>query len=387
MDFSPSSEQETALEAFRRVVEAEVRPVAERSKEELIPKEIMQATLGKLLPFGMGNGLVREEFGGMGLSPITVGLLFEELAKASPDIAILVLLQLEAGLLLEDADEELRQSHLGPLLRGEIIGSIAISEPEAGSNIAEMRCQARAEGNDYVLNGEKLWISNGHYSDFCICVARVVSDEGADAGVDEGLALFVVDRDHGYTSSNIPKMALNSQSTAQLFFDDVRVPGRNLLAPPGQGMKRLATLLQGSRPLVGLIATAISQVALDASIRYAGERKQHGREIAGHQLIQARIADMSVRLDAARLLIYRALDRIEQGERSELESAKAKLFATEAAIEITRHALAIHGGNGVTTEFGIENLYRIAPILSVTEGTPEIQKLIIGRALLGISAF
>jgi alkylation response protein AidB-like acyl-CoA dehydrogenase len=383
MDFSPSSEQETALEAFRRVVEAEVRPVAERSRGELIPKETMQATLGKLLPFGMGNGLVREEFGGMGLSPITVGLLFEELAKASPDVAILVLLQLEAGLLLEGADEDLKQSHLVPLLRGERIASIAISEPEAGSNIAEMRCQARADGDDYVLNGEKLWISNGHYSDFCICVARVVSD----AGKDEGLALFVVDRDHGYTSSNIPKMALNSQSTAQLFFDDVRVPGRNLLAPPGQGMKRLTTLLQGSRPLVGLIATAISQVALDASIRYAGERKQHGHEIAGHQLIQARIADMSVRLDAARLLIYRALDRIEKGERSELESAKAKLFATEAAIEITRHALAIHGGNGVTTEFGIENLYRIAPILSVTEGTPEIQKLIIGRALLGVSAF
>jgi len=383
MDFSPSSEQETALEAFRRVVEAEVRPVAERSRGELIPKEVMRATLGQLLPFGMGNGLVREEFGGMGLSPTTVGLLFEELAKASPDIAILVLLQLEAGLLLEDADEDLRQSHLEPLLRGELIGSIAISEPEAGSNIAEMRCQARAEGNDYVLNGEKLWISNGHYSDFCICVARVVSDTGKD----EGLALFVVDRDHGYTSSNIPKMALNSQSTAQLFFDDVRVPGRNLLAPPGQGMKRLATRRHGARPLGGLSATAISQVALDASIQYAGERKQHGREIAGHQLIQARVADMSVRLDAARLLIYRALDRIEKGERSELESAKAKLFATEAAIEITRHALAIHGGNGVTTEFGIENLYRIAPILSVTEGTPEIQKLIIGRALLGISAF
>ncbi len=383
MNFAPSSEQETALDAFRRIVEAEVRPVAERYREELIPKDVMQATLCKLLPFGMGNGLVAEELGGMGLSPTTVGLLFEELAKVSPDVAILVLLQLEVGLLLADADEGLRESHLAPLLRGEAIASIAISEPEAGSNIAEMRCQARRDGDDFLLSGEKQWISNGHYSDFCICVAQVVSDEGRT----EGLALFVVDRDHGYQSSNIPKMALNSQSTAQLFFDDVRVPSCNLLAPPGQGMKRLATLLQGSRPLVGLIATAISQVALDASIRYAGERKQHGREIAGHQLIQARIADMSIQLDAARLLVYRALDRIERGERSDLESAKAKLFATEAAVEITRHALAIHGGNGVTTEFGIEELYRIAPILSVTEGTPEMQKLIIGRGLLGVSAF
>jgi alkylation response protein AidB-like acyl-CoA dehydrogenase len=246
-----------------------------------------------------------------------------------------------------------------------------------------MRCQARRDGDDYLLSGEKQWISNGHYSDFCICVARVISEQGDD----EGLALFVVDREHGYASSNIPKMALNAQSTAQLFFDNIRVPGRNLLAPPGQGLKRLASLLQGSRPLVGLIATAISQVALDASIRYAGERKQHGQEIAGHQLIQARIADMSIQLDAARLLVYRALDRIERGQRSELESAKAKLFATEAAVAITRHALAIHGGNGVTREFGIERLYRIAPILSVTEGTPEMQKLIIGRGLLGTSAF
>ena len=381
MDFTPTNEQRIAVDSFRRLLDREMAPRIAGFDDAFIPRDTMQELLQALLPFGMGNGLVGEEEGGLGLDPLTVGLLFEELARVSPDLAIVVLIQMEAGLLLAAGSESIRENYLAPLLRGEQFGCIGISEPGAGSNIAELRCRARRDGDGYALSGEKQWISSGHYSDFCICVAR---DED---GPGDGIGLFIVDREAGYESRNIPKMALNRQSTAQLHFDGAKVPPANLLVPPGDGLKRLMTLLAGSRPLVGLLAVGVARAALDHSIEYARTREQHGKVIARHQLVQARIADMAVKIDAARLLLYRALDLAGRGERSDIESSMAKHFATEAACEVTRHAVAIHGGNGVAREFPVEELYRIAPILTVTEGTPEMQQLIIGRSLLGESAF
>ena len=381
MDFSPTEEQRIAIDSFRRFLAAEVAPAVAQYDDSFIPKDRMRGLLGKLLPFGMGNGLVDEAHGGLGLDPLTVGLLFEELARVSPDLAIVALIQMEAGLLLGAGSESIRANYLTPLLHGEKFACIGISEPGAGSNIAEIKSRARREGGGHLLSGEKQWISNGHYSDFCICVAR------EEDGPGDGIGLFIVDREAGYESRNIPKMALNRQSTAQLHFDAARVPAENLLVPPGEGLKRLLALLSGSRPLVGLLAVGVARAALDHAIDYAKSREQHGKVIARHQLVQARIAEMAVKIDASRLLLYRALDLAGRGERSGFESSMAKYFATEAACEVTRHALAIHGGNGVAREFSVEELYRVAPILAVTEGTPEMQQLIIGRSLLGESAF
>jgi alkylation response protein AidB-like acyl-CoA dehydrogenase len=381
MDFRTSDEQQMAVDSFRRFLDDVIRPAVAAHDDSFIPKDEMQALLKQLLDFGMGNGLAKESDGGMGLDPVTFGLLFEELARVSPDVAIVVLIQEETGLLLSAASDELKSQYLGPLLAGEKFGSIGISEPAVGSNIADIKCRAKADGDDFLISGEKQWISGGHYSDFNVTVARE-SDDGA-----AGIGLYLVDRAQGYESQNIPKLALNRQSTAQLFFDKVRIPGSQLLFPAGQGLKRLMTLLEGSRPLVGLMAVGISQAALDYSIEYAKEREQHGKPIGAHQLIQARIAEMAVKVEASRLMLFKALDQVGRGVRSDFQSGMAKYFATEAAIEITRHAMAIHGGNGVTREFPIEELYRIAPILTVTEGTPEMQKLIIGRSLLGMPAF
>ncbi len=381
MDFSQTDEQRIAIDSFRRFLEAEVAPAVAAFGDTFIAKSDMRALLGKLLPFGMGNGLVEEAHGGLGLDPLTVGLLFEELARVAPDLAIVALIQMEAGLLLGAGSEAIRQNYLAPLLDGEKFACIGISEPGAGSNIAGIRSRARRDGDAYLLYGEKQWISSGHYSDFCICVAR---DED---GPGDGIGLFIVDRGAGYESTNIAKMALNRQSTAQLHFDGARVPAAGVLVAPGEGLRRLMTLLAGSRPLVGLLAVGVARAALEHSIEYAKTREQHDKVIARHQLVQARIADMAVKTDAARLLLYRALDLCGRGERADLESSMAKYFATEAACEVTRHAMAIHGGNGVAREFPIEELYRVAPILAVTEGTPEMQQLIIGRAVLGESAF
>ncbi len=381
MNFSLTEEQELAVDSFARFLQAEIRPIAERHKGEKIPKAAMQQALGLMLPFGLGNGLVAEERGGLGLDEVTTGLLFEQLAMVSPDIAVMILIQTEAGLLLENAPEHLRQSHLSPLLSGDLMGCIGISEPDVGSNIAEIKTRARKDGDDWLINGEKCWISNGGYSDFIVLVAQ------AEQGEERGLALFLIDREMGYTTSDIEKMGLNDQSTAQVFLTDTRVPADRMIVPPGQGLKRLMQLLQGGRPLLGLLAVGIARRALEESIRYAQDRKQFGKPIAANQLIQERLADMSMKIEASRLLLYQALDLIHRGLRSDLQVAQAKLFATEAAVDVTRHALAIHGGNGITLEFPVQELYRIAPILTVTEGTAEMQKLMIGRYLTGIPAF
>jgi len=380
MDFRASEEQQMAVDSFRRFLEDVIRPAVAAHDDTFIPKDEMQGLLKRLLQFGMGNGLAATEDGGMGLDPVTFGILFEELARVSPDVSIVVLIQEETALLLSAASAELKEEYLGPLLDGEKFGSIGISEPSVGSNIADIKCRAKADGDEYVITGEKQWISGGHYSDFNVCVAQ--ESEGA-----AGLGLYLVDREHGYESQNIPKLALNRQSTAQLFFDNVRIPKSHVLFPAGEGLKRLMTLLEGSRPLVGLMAVGIAQAALDYSVEYAKERVQHGKPIAAHQLIQARIAEMAVKVEASRLMLFKALDQVGRGIRSDFQSGMAKYFATESAIEVTRHAMAIHGGNGVTREFPVEELYRIAPILTVTEGTPEMQKLIIGRSILGVPAF
>ncbi|NCF52456.1 acyl-CoA dehydrogenase [Gammaproteobacteria bacterium] len=381
MDFRISEEQQIAIDSIRRFLDDVIRPVLLEYDDSFIPKERMQEILKQLLDFGLGNGLTAESDGGMGLDPVTLGLLFEELARVSPDVAIVVLIQEETGLLLSAASDDIKSRYLGPLLEGNKFGSIGISEPAVGSNIVDIRCRAKADGDDLLISGEKQWISGGHYSDFNITVARE-SDDGA-----AGIGLYLVDRDQGYESQNIPKIALNRQSTAQLFFDNVRIPRSQMLFPPGEGLKRLMTLLEGSRPLVGLMAVGIAQAALDYSIEYAKEREQHGKPIGAHQLIQARVAEMAVKVEASRLMLFKALDQVGRGVRSDFQSGMAKYFATEAACEVTRHAMAIHGGNGVTREFPVEELYRMAPILTVTEGTPEMQKLIIGRSLLGMPAF
>lgn len=380
MDFAISEDDRIAVDAFCKYLENEVAP-SSRNPDEFVDKEVVRTALTGLLDYGMGNGLVAENLGGLGLSTTTVGLLFEQLAKVAPDLSIVVLIQLEAGLLLAHGTVEQRSRYLTPLLAAEKFGCIGISEPGAGSNIAEIRTRAKKVDGGYRISGEKQWISNGHYSDFIICVVRVNDEPQA------GLALMIVDRDAGYETKNIPKMALNRQSTAQVFFDDVFVPDENVLVPAGEGLRALLTLLEGSRPLVGLLAVGVAQAAYEQAVAYAQERSQHGKVIAAHQLIQARVADMAVDIEAARLMLYSALDKITRGERSDLQSSMAKYFATEAALRVVRHAMAIHGGNGVTREFPIEELYRIAPILAVTEGTTEMQQLIIGRSLLGHSAF
>ena len=381
MDFSLSDEQQMAVDSFRRFLDAEIRPIAEQYKDKYIPRERALEIQKSLAPFGVVNGILPESVGGMGLPGLTVGLLMHELARVSPDIAITSLIYIAAGKLLPVTPPHLLKKYRAPFINCDICGAVAMSEPDIGSDPSSIKLKAKLDGDHYVLNGEKLWISSGGYSDFLYVLAR------ASGGEKEGLALFLVDREHGYQTSNIEKTALNSQSTAQVSFSDVRVPIGNIVVEPGGALKVLFTLLGGSRPLVGLMALGVAQAALDEAVKYAQDRTQFGSPIGAKQMIQDKIATMATQLEAGKLLCYRALHALDKGEKTQITSAMAKWYGTEIACEIVNAAVQIHGGNGITREYPVEYLQRAVRVFPFTEGTTEIQKLMIGREILGLSAF
>ena len=381
MDFQLSEQQQLLLDGFRKFLNQEAKPLVKRYRDQLIPVSEMRSMQRAMQDFGVGTGVLEERLGGMGVDAVTTGLLQFELSRCSPDLAVTALIQNIIGKLIQYVPESMRQSYLDDVLSVQRFGCVGMSEPDAGSQITAVRCRAVEDGDDYVINGEKMWISNGGYSDFIFLLARFNDDPVG------GLGLILVDRDHGYRTSDISKMGLNSQSTAQVSFQDVRVPKSNLMVAPGAAMKTLLISLGGSRPLVSLMALGVAQAALDESIRYSQDRRQHGKPIAGHQLISAKIGEMATKVEAGKLLALKTLSLVDQGERADISAAMSKWFGTQMACDVVSEAMQIHGGNGITTEYPIEYMYRALRPFMVTEGTNEIQKLSIGRALTGIDAF
>lgn len=378
-----TEEQAMAIDGLRRYLKAEVEPLYwQEFRDEFVPKERLLPVMQSLSGFGLVSGVIDEQHGGLGVDWLTSAMLFEEIAAASCDLSLPVLINSFGAYMLQQlAPDHLRDRYLPGLLSGEKMIAIGISEPDVGSNVVGIRSSARREGDYFVLNGEKTWISNGSYSDFLICTCRTSSDPR------EGLTHFLLDRaEHAYEVREIPKVALSSQSTAQVFLHDVKVPASNMLGREGQGLRNTLSMFERSRVFVALAAVGIARRALEQAVSYAQERKQHGLVIAGHQLVSAMLADMAVQVDAARLLSYRAAQMIEAGVPAEMEAAMAKYHACEMAVKVTRQALQIHGGNGVTREYMVEKLAREALILPIPEGTSQIQQLIIGRALTGVSA-
>ncbi len=383
MTFTPmSEEQQLAVDGFRRFLEAEIRPIADEYRDRYIPRDKMAEVIRAIEPFGLPAGALPEAHGGMGLDWTTQGLLYLELSQVSAEIGITVMLNALGSHTLLLASPELRNRYLPGLVAGETFASMCISEPDVGSNVAEIRTRARRDGDHFVINGEKTWISNGDYSDFCIVTARTSDDPRA------GLSHILVDRhEHGYEVRNIRKMGLESTSTAQLFFSDVRVPVSNLVGEEGQGLKNTMVLFEKARVHVGLTSTGLAQAALEEAIAYAGERKQFGKPIAGHQLVAGMLAEMATEVEAMKLLCLQTLGLLDAGIRCDNETSMAKWYATEKAIEVCGKAIQIHGGNGITKEFRVEKLFRDAKIMPIPDGTTEIQKLIIARNLTGVSAF
>ena len=381
MDFQLSEEQSLLIGGFQKFLDRDAKPLALRYRDQLIPVDEMRSIQRAMTDFGVGAGVIDERLGGMGVDAVTTGLLIHELSRCSPDLAVTALIQNIIGKLICYVPEPLRAGYIDDVLTVNRFGCVGMSEPDAGSQVTAVRCRAVEDGNDYVINGEKLWISNGGYSDFMFLLARFNDDPVG------GLGLILVERKDGYETRDIEKMGLNSQSTAQVSFQDVRVPKTNLMVTPGEAMKTLFISLAGSRPLVSLMALGVAQAALDESVRYAQNRTQFGKPIAGHQLISAKIGEMATKIEAGKLLALKALSQVDRGERSDLSAAMSKWFGTQMACEVVGEALQIHGGNGITKEYPVEYMYRAVRPFMVTEGTNEIQKLSIGRALTGIDAF
>ncbi len=378
-------EQKEAVESFRRFLSDKVDPIFRKEYRDngLMPKEKMRELNRQMTGFGMISGAVSEANGGLGIDFLTLTMLFEEITACATDLSTVVLINTFSAKMLDMlAPAHIRERYLPGLLSGELFGCMAFSEPDVGSNVMEIKARARRDGDDYILSGEKCWISNGSFSDFMIVAARTSDDPR------KGLSHFVLDRkEHPYQVQEIHKIASNAQSTAQIFMDDIRVPASNMLGKEGDALRNTLAIFERSRVFVAAQGLGLARRALEEAVGYARERKQHGKVIAGHQLISAMLAEMATNVDAARLLTYRAAEMIEAGIPAEMEAAMAKYFACEAAVTITRQAVQIHGGNGLTKEFLVERLAREAIIVPIPEGTTQIQQLIIGRALTGVNAF
>jgi alkylation response protein AidB-like acyl-CoA dehydrogenase len=382
--FALTEEQRMAVDGFRRYAEKELRPLADHYERSGTAPDAatVKQLFKKLDEFGVVTGPVSVEDGGAGIELVTQALLFEELAWAWPDLATSVLIQTNIVAVMATAGTEVqRKKYLGPLLASEMIGCFCISEPEVGSNVAAVQTRARPDGDGWIVNGQKLWITNGSWSDFAVVVCRT-----GDAGSNE-ISLVIVDQEAGYTTRDIHKMGLNASVTSEVFFDDARASADAVLGGRGTGLKQTLQAFERARIYVGLTSVGVARAALEEAIAYAQQRVQHGKPIAGHQLIQGYIAEMATELDAARLLCLRAMSMLQQGVRCDTESSMAKWYATEMGVRVTSKALQIHGGCGITKAFRVERHFRNARIMTIPDGTTEIQKLIVARNLLGARAF
>jgi alkylation response protein AidB-like acyl-CoA dehydrogenase len=341
----------------------------------------------KLADAGLLGGPFPEDYGGGGIDNVSYVLVCEAIGGTSPSVftaALTVQLSLVGTAIHSFGTEDQRRTYLPDLFSARKVGAFALSEPNVGSDPAAIELTAKRDGDEWLLNGAKFWISNGSIADVIVVFAQ--TDTGARH---KGLAAFLVDGDSPGLERQVitEKLGLHASNTAALFFDSVRVSGDRLLGNAGDGFKIAQTSLESGRTSTAACAVGIIQSCLDACIAYAGQRKQWGKEIARHQLIQEMVADMATDCEAARLLTVEAARVRDAGEPATKNVVMAKHFATEAAVRAARNAIALHGGVGYLGEYPIESLLRDAIGLSLYEGTTQIQKLILGRELLGVPAF
>lgn len=379
MDFFLTEEQKMIRTSIRELAEKEFAP---RSAEYNRNHEFPWQNFKLLAENGYLNMHLPEPYGG-GMDWVSYAIVIEELARACSVTSVLfeVHCSLHSESIFHFGNEEQRQRYLPRLTRGEILGAYALTEPGAGSDAAALRTTAIRDGNSYVLNGEKTFITNGGVADLYVVFARTNPDPAAGH---RGISAFIVEKGTpGFTIGKpFEKMGLHASHTTPLYFEDCRIPAENLLGKEGEGFKIAMSILDRGRIGIAAQAVGIVQAALDDSIQYAKERKTFGKPIAEHQAIAWKIADMATDLEAARLLLYRAAFLMQKGVRATKEISMAKLFASEMAMKHTTEAVQIHGGYGYIQEYRVERLMREAKITQLYEGTSEIQRLVISRALL-----
>ncbi|QKV95811.1 acyl-CoA dehydrogenase family protein [Streptomyces sp. NA02950] len=383
MDLALTEEQTAARQLARDFVEREVTPyAAEWDRAERVDRAIV----GKLGALGFLGLTVPESYGGSGGDHLSYVLVTEELGRG--DSAVRGIVSVSLGLVAKSVaawgSEEQKRQWLPRLCSGEAVGCFGLTEPGTGSDAAQLTTRALRDGDDYVISGTKTFITNGTWADVVLLFART----GAEPG-HRGISAFLVPTDTpGLVRREIHgKLGLRGQATAELVLDDVRVPASARIAPEGKGFSVAMSALAKGRMSVAAGCVGIAQAALDAAVRYAGEREQFGRAIAHHQLVQELISDIAVDVAAARLLTWQVADHIDRGLPFTAESSVAKLYASEAAVRCANNALQVFGGYGYIDEYPVGKLLRDARVMTLYEGTSQIQKLLIGRSLTGVSAF
>jgi len=378
MDFQLSEEQALLRRTVREFAEEELAPHSrEWDERQEFPREVF-ARLGAL---GLAGACWGEEYGGSGLSTLDWAIVMEELARADAGVALSLAAHhglCSAHLNLAGSEEQKRR-FLPPLARGEKVGCWGLTEPGSGSDAGGMRTAATRDGSHWVLNGSKTFITNGRIADTAVVMA--VTDRAAGR---KGISAFVVERGTpGFRPGRKEdKLGVRSSDTSELSFEDCRVPAENLVGREGMGFVDTLKILDKGRIGIAAFSVGIARAALEASIRYARERRQFGHPIADFQAIQFKIADMATKTDAARLLAWRAAAVADAGGTHTAESSMAKLFATEIAVENALEAIQVHGGYGYLKDYPVERYLRDAKLGTIGEGTSEVQRLVIARQLL-----
>jgi butyryl-CoA dehydrogenase len=364
------------IETVRKFVQREVVPVAPGlERTDSFPDEIVR----QMRDMGLFGITIPESYGGLGLDLLTYIGVIEELAYGWMSLTGIVNTHtMAATLIMTHGTEEQKKRWLPTLASGERRGCLSLSEPDAGSDTRSLTCRAKRDGEEYIVNGTKAWVTNGERAGIVALAART----------EEGISAFIVEKQPGprfegiSVSKNVSKLGYRGVETVEMAYTDHRIPAANLIGEPGRGLPQILGVLEVGRINIAARAVGVARAAFDAALSYAQERETFGKVIGDHQAIQLKLADMATRLEAARLLTRNAAERRAQGLRCDVEAGMAKLFASETALELSTEAMRIHGGVGYTTEFPIERLYRDAPLMVIGEGTNEIQRLVIARGLL-----
>jgi alkylation response protein AidB-like acyl-CoA dehydrogenase len=382
MDYELTDEQQMVRDSARRFVEKEVVPhVRDWDRDEKMDPEIVP----RLAEIGFLGGPLPQEHGGMGLDSLSYCLIIEELGRA--DSSVRGIVSVNVGLvgktLLKWATDEQKKEWLPGICSGEALGCFGLTEPGSGSDAASLKTRAVRDGDDWMINGSKMFITNGTWAGVALIFART-GEEGP-----KGISCFLVPTDSdGFSARPVKgKLGLRSQDTGELFLEDVRVPNSNRLGDEGKGFKVAMSALDTGRMSLAAGSVGIAQGALEASVSYSQERTQFSRPIARFQLVQELIADMAVETEAARLLTWKVAALADAGKPHTLESSVAKYYASEVAVRAANAAVQVHGGYGYVDEYPVGKYLRDARVATLYEGTSQIQKLIIGRALTGENAF
>ena len=378
MKFDLDEEQAEIRDIVRRFTTQEIAPHAEFWDEhDYFPREIYT----QMAELGLMGMTTPENYGGSMLSRLSGALIYEELAKGEMATAVgLSVHNMVTGSIARFGSEEQRQRWVPQLAAGKLLGAFSLSEANAGSDAASLQCHAKRYDEHYILNGSKLWVTNGGEADIYLLMART-----SDGPASTGISCFVVEKGTpGFSfGKKERKMGLHSSPTRELLFEQCELPVANRIGEEGQGFKIALSSLDGGRINIGAVAVGVAQAAFEVASNYARERQQFGHPIGFFQGVQFLLADMAMKIEAARLLVYQAAYKLDEGQSTSMHAAMAKCFATDAAMEVTTNAVQVLGGAGYVRDYPVERYMRDVKVAQIFEGTNQIQRIVIARTLLG----